>query len=351
MITTDEKYMQRCFELAVKGICYAAPNPMVGAVIVHNGKIIGEGYHEKYGAAHAEPNAIKSVKNQDLLKESTLYVNLEPCSHFGKTPPCASLIISKKIPRVVICNVDPYPQVAGRGIKLMQDAGIEVVAGVLEKEGRELNRRFFTFHEKGRPYIILKWAQSADGFIDRLRKDNTQAPFVFSNEATQRRNHCTRTQESAILVGTNTVLLDNPQLTNRLCEGENPLRIAIDRDGKIPDNYNILDNSVPTLIFCEKAKSNKKNLEFISLDFSKNIIKPILTELSKRAKISLIVEGGSKLHQSFIEANLWDEARIEIAPLNLESGVKAPLLPESLLDHTETFDQNKMLHYRNIEEI
>lgn len=351
MISTDEKYMQRCFELASKGICYAAPNPMVGAVIVHNGQIIGEGYHQKHGEAHAEPNAIRSVKNQDLLKESTLYVNLEPCSHFGKTPPCASLIIEKKIPRVVICNVDPYPEVAGRGIKMMQEAGLEVIAGILQAEGRELNKRFFTFHEKKRPYIILKWAQSADGFIDKLRYDNTQAPYVFSNQLTQVKNHCTRTQEAAILVGTNTVLLDNPQLTNRLCEGENPLRIAIDREGKIPSNYNILDGKVPTLIFCEKERANKYNLEFIQIDFSKDLIQTILDELYKRSKISLIVEGGSKLHNSFLQKNIWDEARAEVAPVYLKSGVKAPQIAHSLLVNTETFEDNKMLYYMNTEQI
>lgn len=348
MISTDEKYMQRCFELAAKGICYASPNPMVGAVIVHKGEIIGEGYHEKHGQAHAEPNAIRSVQNPELLKESTLYVNLEPCSHFGKTPPCAGLIIEKKIPRVVICNVDPFHEVAGRGIKMMQDAGIEVSCGLLEAEGRELNKRFFTFHEKKRPYIILKWAQSADGFIDSKRTDNTQAPFVFSNPQTQLLNHRTRTEEAAILVGTNTVLLDNPQLTNRLCEGKSPMRLAIDREGKIPMEYKIMDGSVPTLIFTENDRASIEGVDFIKTDFSQDIITRILSELYKREKLSLIVEGGSKVLKSFIEAKMWDEARVEIADVSLGKGIDAPKLESSMLDRSEKFDQNIMLYYRNI---
>lgn len=338
--------MQRCFELAAKGICYASPNPMVGAVIVYNDEIIGEGYHEKYGTAHAEPNAIRSVKNQDLLQNSTLYVNLEPCSHFGKTPPCASLIIEKKIPRVVICNVDPFPKVAGRGIKMMQEAGIEVVSGILEAEGRELNKRFFTFHEKKRPYILLKWAQSEDGFIDALRKDKTQTPYIFSSAESQRLNHKTRTEEAAILVGTNTVLMDNPQLTNRLCEGKNPLRVAIDRNGKIDSGYRIMDGSTPSLIFTETEKENLPGVEFVKIDFSKNIIDQILTELYKRNKLSLIVEGGSKLINSFIDANIWDEAKVEIAPVKLGEGTLAPVLKEQAT-HFEFFDANKMLYYKN----
>lgn len=339
--------MHECLNLAAKGICYAAPNPMVGAVIVHNNHIIGQGYHECYGKAHAEPNAIRSVKDQDLLKESTLYVNLEPCAHHGKTPPCAALIIEKGIPRVVICNIDPFPKVAGKGIKMMQDAGIEVVCGVLEKEGRELNKRFFTFHEKKRPYIILKWAQSVDNFIDINRKDSSIPPYLFSIPETQMLNHRSRAEEAAILVGTRTILMDNPQLTNRLYEGKNPLRIGLDRDGQVTTEFRLLDNSAETIIFTEKERENTSGISFKKIDFSKDIISEILSELYKREKLSLIIEGGSKLLQSFIDKGVWDEARVEIAPVELKSGVNAPSLNKDFIVEEKKIESNLLLLYRN----
>jgi diaminohydroxyphosphoribosylaminopyrimidine deaminase/5-amino-6-(5-phosphoribosylamino)uracil reductase len=338
--------MRRCFELAVRGAGSVAPNPMVGAVIVYDNKIIGEGFHEKYGQAHAEPNAINSVNDSSLLKKSTLYVNLEPCSHIGKTPPCAALIIEKQIPRVVIANGDPNPKVAGRGIRMLQEAGIEVVTGVLEQEGRELNRRFFCFHEKHRPYIILKWAQSSDGFIDKLRNDRHSSPVQFSTPETQQLNQQLRTEEAAILVGTHTVLLDNPRLTNRSGMGKNPLRIAIDRNGKIPADFHLLDDSIDTLIFTEKHRENTIHTEFLQLDFSKNIIPQLLAELHRRNILSLVVEGGAKLLQSFISDGLWDEARVETAPIQLQQGVSAPQLAQNSLTETKFFGENKIEYFR-----
>ncbi len=346
-MATDEKYMQRCFELAQKGISHVAPNPMVGAVIVHKGEIIGEGYHQLYGQAHAEPNAINSVKNQDLLKDSTLYVNLEPCSHYGKTPPCSLLIIQKQIPRVVICNVDPFHEVAGRGIKMLQDAGVDVSWGILESEGREVNKRFFTFHEKKRPYIFLKWAQSEDGFIDSDRTDNTTPPVIFSTEETQKLNHKMRAEEAAILVGTNTVLMDNPQLTNRMCEGRNPTRIVIDRKGIISEEYRILNDEAKTLVFTEADKQNSEHTQYFKINFKQDILPLIMNELYSQKLNSLIVEGGLTVLESFIAANLWDEAKVEIAPIKLIKGVTAPSIKQDYLTESQDCNPNKILIYKN----
>jgi len=348
-MTTDEKYMHRCLKLAEQGLGSTAPNPMVGATIVYNGEIIGEGYHQRYGEPHAEPNAIHSVKDQLLLTQSTLYVNLEPCSHYGKTPPCAALIIEKKIPRVVIANVDPFPKVSGRGIKMMQDAGIDVTLNVLKDEGRILNKRFFTFHEKKRPFIILKWAQSADGFVDGLRTDKAIPPVLFSTPETQKLNHKIRTEEAGILVGTTTVLMDNPQLTSRLWPGKNPIRIAIDREGKITDDYKIFDGQAETLIFTEKSKANKPFVTFVCLDFSKDVLPQLLHELYLRDINSLIVEGGTKLLQSFINQDIWDEANVEVAPITLGGGIVAPEMSAGFLKRELFFGQNKIMYYAHYE--
>ena len=252
---SDDDYMRRCIQLAENGLGAVAPNPMVGAVIVHEGRIIGEGYHRRFGEAHAEVNAIARVARPELLQQSTLYVNLEPCSHYGHTPPCSKLIISKHIPRVVIANVDPNPKVAGRGIRMMREAGIEVITGVLEKEGEWLNRRFFTFQRLHRPYIQLKWAQSADGFLDRLREENNAIPPVqISSELTKLLVHKARTEESAIMVGTNTAIKDNPKLTVRRWSGQNPVRVVVDRLLRIPSHYHVFDQSIPTLVYTEQKK-------------------------------------------------------------------------------------------------
>lgn len=251
-MTIDEKYMRRCIQLARNGICHTAPNPMVGAVIVRDGKIIGEGYHVRCGEGHAEVNAIASVKDESLLKEATIYVSLEPCSHYGKTPPCADLIIRKGIPRVVVGCVDPFSLVAGRGIQKLRDAGIEVTVGVLEKECRELIRAFITFNVKKRPYITLKWAQSADGFID-IRRDEG-APVRLSTPLSILAVHKMRAEQKAILVGRRTALLDNPSLTVREWYGQNPLRLVIDRQLTLPPHLHLFDGSTPTLVFTEKKR-------------------------------------------------------------------------------------------------
>lgn len=323
----DIKYMRRCFELAQKGMGNVAPNPMVGAVIVHNGEIIGEGYHMKWGGPHAEVNAIASVKDHSLLKESKIYVSLEPCSHYGKTPPCAKLIIEKGIPEVIIANVDPFPEVAGRGIKMLETAGVKVKTGILEEEGWIVNRRFFTFHQKKRPFIILKWAQSEDGFMDTERSEKEPA-YHFSNEDTRRIVHQMRADESAILVGTKTALMDNPSLTVRYVAGNNPTRILIDRTLKVPFGYNIYNEEAQTIVFTESNTDFKApHVEFVHADFrdGKISISNILEELYKRNLQSLIVEGGSALLHSFIESDLWDEMQVEIVNgLRLGKGVFAP---------------------------
>ncbi|MFM2292377.1 MAG: 5-amino-6-(5-phosphoribosylamino)uracil reductase, partial [Bacteroidota bacterium] len=233
-IELNNLYISRCLQLAQYGAGYVAPNPMVGCVIVCDGKVIGEGYHHRYGEAHAEPNAINSVKDKSLLSKSTLYVSLEPCSHFGKTPPCANLIIESQIQRVVIGTLDPNPKVAGRGVKLLQDAGIEVEVGFLTEACRELNKRFFIYQEQKRCYVLLKWAQTKDGFMDRIRTDINQAPLQISNSFTRQLTHKMRSENQAIMVSTNTVILDNPSLTVRNWTGKSPIRIAIDRQGRIP---------------------------------------------------------------------------------------------------------------------
>ena len=325
--------MHRCIQLAQNGKGFVAPNPMVGAVVVHNDTIIGEGFHRQYGDAHAEVNAIDSVKDPSLLKQSTLYVNLEPCSHYGKTPPCSQLIIDKKIPKVVIGCVDPFSEVSGRGIRMLQNAGVDVKVNVLKEECEQLNIRFFTFVQKKRPYIILKWAQSADGFIDKKRNPGDgKKPACLSDDFTQIATHKMRAEESAILVGFNTALLDNPALTTRLWNGKNPLRIAIDKDLNIPENFNLLDGSTPTLIYTNKEKGSEKNIIYPKIEFDKDILPQITADLYKRNIQSLIVEGGSILLNNFIQSGLWDEARMETAFILLDSGVPAPELKGNLLN-------------------
>lgn len=320
------KYMQRCIQLAQNGEAGAAPNPMVGAVVVCDGRIIGEGYHRRCGGPHAEVNAIESVQQKHLLGLSTIYVSLEPCAHYGKTPPCADLIIHSGIPRVVIGCTDPFAKVNGLGIKKLKDAGCEVVVGVLEQECRELNRRFFTFHQKHRPWITLKWAQSKDGFIDRFRSANEE-PTHFSNALTQTLVHRLRAQHQAILVGTTTVLMDNPTLTTRFWKGPNPLRLTIDRHNSLPKNLHLKDGSTPTVIYTQES------------------IDEILDDLYKRGIQSLLIEGGAKLLQNFIDKGLWDEAHIEIAAVCLKQGVVAPSLTNEMLKSQENYGGQILQHY------
>ncbi|MDD4192591.1 MAG: bifunctional diaminohydroxyphosphoribosylaminopyrimidine deaminase/5-amino-6-(5-phosphoribosylamino)uracil reductase RibD, partial [Mangrovibacterium sp.] len=262
-----EKYMYRCLELARLGMGEVAPNPMVGAVIVHEGTIIGEGYHREFGGPHAEVNAINAVKTRELLRSSTLYVSLEPCAHFGKTPPCSDLIVSCQIPRVVVGSADPFAAVAGRGIERMRGAGVRVETGILEKECMELNRRFFTFHQQKRPYVILKWAQTLDGFldVDRSYPEMSGKPTWISNELSRRVVHRQRTEEAAILVGTNTVLKDNPSLTVREWSGRQPVRLVLDRQNRLPEGLQVKDGKAPTVIFTAQPVPSRPNLEFVRL--------------------------------------------------------------------------------------
>lgn len=327
-MTNDEKYMRRCLELARNAECTAAPNPMVGAVIVCNGRIIGEGYHVHCGQGHAEVNAIASVKDEMLLKESTLYVSLEPCSHYGKTPPCADLIVRKGIPRVVVGCVDPFPQVAGRGIRKLQTAGIAVTVGVLEAECRALIRRFVVFHTEHRPYITLKWAESADGFLDKRREGGE--PVVLSTPVSSLYVHRLRAEHQAILVGTRTALLDNPSLTTRHWYGNNPLRMVIDRRLSLPAGLHLLDGSVPTVVLTEREERPCPGVEYCRLDASLPALPQVFSYLYDRKLQSLLVEGGSQTLQSFLDAGCWDEIFVEHAAVCLGDGVPSPVLPAGL---------------------
>lgn len=323
----EEKFMARCLELACHGAGHTAPNPMVGAVVVHNGVIVGEGYHRRCGEAHAEVNAIASVRDEAILRDSTIYVSLEPCSHYGKTPPCAELIIRKGIPRVVVGCMDPFPEVSGRGVRMLRDAGVEVVTGVLEKECRALNEVFMTFQSEKRPFVTLKWAESADGFLDALRTSPDISPVVFSNAVTVTRVHKLRAESAAILVGTNTALLDNPSLTVRHWSGKSPVRLVIDREQKIPASHHLLDNTIPTIVFTTGEKKKIGQTEYIPLDFRISIVHQILQCLFERQLNSLMVEGGSIVLQQFLDSGYWDRAIVEQSPLVLGKGVKAPVVP------------------------
>ena len=322
------KYMQRCIELGKNGLGTTHPNPMVGCVIIRDEKIIGEGFTSAYGGAHAEVNAINSIEDKSVLSEATLYVSLEPCSHFGKTPPCADLIIEHKIPRVVIGCKDPHEKVAGRGIRKLRASGCEVEVGILENECREHHKRFLTFHEEKRPYIILKWAESADGFIAPEKKKRTKnaTPYWITNSKSRQLVHQWRSEEQAILVGTNTVLDDNPKLTVRYWEGTSPIRIVLDRDLKIANDSYVLDGSTPTLIltYGKNLPQAIENLEYQQLDFEKNIAKEVCDILFEKNITSLIVEGGAQTLQTFIDADFWDEARIFKGTINFGKGLKAP---------------------------
>jgi len=315
--------MQKCIDLAKKGIGNVSPNPLVGSVLVYNGKIVGKGYHDRYGDKHAEVNAINSVNDKSILKDSILYVNLEPCAHFGNTPPCTDYIIKHKIPKVIIGCVDTFSKVNGNGIKKLINSGINVTKSILESRCRELNKRFFTFHEKKRPYIILKWAKTYNGFI---APNNQIEPMKISSIKSKSLVHKWRSEEDSILIGRITAELDNPILTVRdYYMGENPIRIVIDKDLKLSNNLNIFNSESKTLIF-NNTKTDKKNSNiFIKVSF-KELIKNILKELYKLNIQSLIVEGGAITLESFIKENLWDEARIFTSNKHLNDGVKAPII-------------------------
>ena len=325
-VKTHEKYIRRCIELAKNGLGTTYPNPMVGSVIVCNGKIIGEGWHKKSGEPHAEVNAVNSVKDKSLLKNSTIYVSLEPCSHFGKTPPCCDLIIKNNIPNVVIGTVDPNIKVAGNGIKKLMEAGINVTVGILETECNELNKRFFTFHEKKRPYIILKWAESQDGFIAPLTKSE-QKPVWITDEFSRQLVHKWRSEEQAILVGTNTVIDDNPKLDVRDWTGKNPIRIVLDQNNRTPKDSHIFNNQSKTIVFSKSdALINKENGNFEIIDFKQNIAQQVIDRLYQHQIQSVIIEGGQQTLQTFIDENLWDEARLFVGNNSFENGIKAPVI-------------------------
>ncbi|MEQ6124843.1 bifunctional diaminohydroxyphosphoribosylaminopyrimidine deaminase/5-amino-6-(5-phosphoribosylamino)uracil reductase RibD [Pseudotenacibaculum sp. MALMAid0570] len=340
-----EQYIKRCLEIAQKGIGFTRPNPSVGAVVVSNGKIIGEGYTSAYGGNHAEVNAIESVKDVELLKEATIYVTLEPCSHHGKTPPCSDLIIEKGIPEVVIGCVDSNSVVAGKGISRLEKAGCKVTVGVLEQECKEHHRRFFTFHELVRPYIVLKWAESKDGFIAPLKRDERK-PVWISGEVSRQLVHQWRSQEHAILVGTKTVIEDNPKLDVRNWKGQNPVRIIIDRELKISKNSNVYDGSVKTIFITEKEREASKELFFEKVDFSKPLAKEVCKVLHKHQIQSVLVEGGSQTLQTFINEGLWDEAKVFVGKDNLVEGVKAPTFTYDSIALRE-IENDQLKIYRN----
>lgn len=323
-----EKYIKRCIQLAENGLGNTYPNPLVGSVIVYKNKIIGEGWHKRAGEAHAEVNAINSVKNPKILKKSTIYVSLEPCSHYGKTPPCSDLIIAKGIKKVVIGSVDPFAEVSGRGIKKLLDAGCEVQVGVLEKECQELNKRFFSFHQKKRPFIILKWAQSIDNFIAPQKQENRE-PVWITNQYSKQLVHKWRSQEQAILVGTNTAVADNPKLDCRLWKGNNPTRIVLDKNLRVPKASHLFDGSIKTIILTEAEKTNfseriGENTQFERINFEGNLPQKICEVLFQHNLQSVIIEGGAQTLQSFIDCGIWDEARVFTGRIQFKNGVKAP---------------------------
>lgn len=342
--------MERCIQLAKNGLGTTYPNPMVGSVIVHNGKIIGEGWHRKAGEPHAEVNAINSVKDKSLLSGSTIYVSLEPCSHFGKTPPCSDLIIAHKIPNVVIGTIDPFAEVAGRGIEKLRNSGAIVTVGIMEAACRELNKRFFTFHQKKRPYIILKWAESLDGFIAPLNilreAQNDKKPVWISNEYSRQLVHKWRSEEQAILAGTKTVLDDNPKLDTRDWFGENPVRIILDRTGKISGDYHVKDQKTKTIVITEQENlTSNDNLIFENVIFDTLLTENISNILYKNNLQSVIIEGGRETLQSFIDTDYWDEARVFIGTAYLKTGIKAPFLNK--IPRTEKVKNDQINYFLN----
>lgn len=335
--------MNRCIQLAEQALGNTYPNPLVGSVIVYKNQIIGEGGHQKAGENHAEINAINSVKNPELMKESTIYVSLEPCSHFGKTPPCANRIVETGFKKVVIGTLDPHEKVNGKGKKIIEDAGIETVSGILEDECRQLNRRFFTFQTKKRPYIILKWAESGDGFIDKDFK-----PTQIGNALTKQYVHQLRSNEHAILVGTHTALTDDPSLTTREISGRNPVRILIDFDLKVPRGFKIFNSEAETLIFNLTKDSEEGNVKFIKIE-KENFLENLMQKLYEHQIQSVLVEGGRFTLEQFIGAGIWDEALIiKNENLKLEKGTKAPDFHFDM-SRSEQFRDNTIEFYKNIQ--
>ena len=329
-----EKYIKRCLELAKKGLGNTSPNPMVGCVIVLGDTIIGEGYTSAYGGNHAEVNAINSVMDKSLLEKATLYVSLEPCNHFGKTPPCSDLIVKNKIKNVVVGCVDPFEKVAGSGIQKLKDSGCTIITEILKNECIESNKRFFTYQTKKRPYIILKWAETKDGFIDIDREVKTvddAKPNWITNQYSRQLVHKWRAEEDTILVGTNTAVKDNPKLDVRGWNGRNPVRVILDRNLRIPIAYHIYTKKVKTIIITEQERNSSEKLIFEQIDFSKNMAKQVCEVIYKHNLVSVLIEGGKQTLQSFIDADLWDEARIFVGNANFSKGIKAPKLSGELI--------------------
>jgi diaminohydroxyphosphoribosylaminopyrimidine deaminase/5-amino-6-(5-phosphoribosylamino)uracil reductase len=333
-------YMRRCFELAQLAKGYTAPNPMVGAVLVHEDTIIGEGYHQYYGADHAEVDCLKNVAEPDryLIPQSAMYVNLEPCAHFGLTPPCATRLVQERIKRVSIANTDPFEKVKGNGIGILLEGGVEVTTGMLEKEGAWLNRRFFCFHTKKRPYIILKWAQTSDRFMAPVQRTRHQ----ITGPESQQLVHKWRTEEGAIMVGTTTAINDNPRLTARLCEGRQPLRIALDRNLQLPNTHHLLDDAAPTWLINELEDNVSGNVRSIKLPFNDSLLPGILDQLWQAKILSVIIEGGAALLHSFISEGLWDEARIFTGPAALQNGIATPALTGGALAFSDLIGADQL---------
>jgi diaminohydroxyphosphoribosylaminopyrimidine deaminase/5-amino-6-(5-phosphoribosylamino)uracil reductase len=337
--------MKRCIQLAKNGLGTTYPNPMVGSVLVHNNAIIGEGWHYQAGQPHAEVNAVNTVRDTALFSEATIYVSLEPCSHYGKTPPCADLIIEKGIKKVVIGTTDPNPKVAGQGIKKLMEAGCDVTVGILETECNELNKRFFTVQQKKRPFIILKWAHTADGFIAPKTKTE-QKPVWITNEFSRQLAHKLRAKEQAILVGTTTANVDNPSLTSRDWFGNNPLRVILDRKNSLDEDLAIYNKEAATLILTEIPRESKENIAYELLNFNENIVSQICDILYKLGIQSVLVEGGAKTLQAFIDGNLWDEALVFEGTSIFNEGVKAPVFSGRLVKQININD-DVLFHYKN----
>lgn len=337
----DEKYMRRALQLAALGAGHTSPNPMVGAVIVApDGTIIGEGWHRQCGQAHAEVNAVASVCDVNLLKNSTIYVTLEPCSHYGKTPPCARLLIERGIPRVVVGTLDPFPEVAGRGVRMLQEAGIEVVVGVLEQQCQALNRRFMTAHTTGLPWVQLKWAQTADGFI-ALPPDAGENPLHMSTPVTMRWMHRERSLCDAIVVGAATARIDNPSLTTRYWPGESPLRVVLSHELSMPDNLNLFTDGLPTVVYNGVKDAVEGAVKYVKIDTDEPRL--WLQDLYRRGVTSVMVEGGARVLNGLIDAGLWDEARVEVSARRVGEGLAAPLIGGAVVDKLD-IDGNTIIY-------
>ena len=342
---SHELYMLRCLELAQRAKGQTSPNPMVGAVLVHEGRILAEGWHHHYGADHAEINCLRHVAPADrhLIKEATMYVNLEPCAHFGITPPCSTRLVEEQVKEVVICNADPFEKVSGRGIDILQAGNIRVVQGVLQETGYWVNRRYFCYHLQHRPYVILKWAQTPQGFIAPTDKSR----FRITADAAMQLSHKWRTEEAAIMVGTTTAINDNPQLTARLWSGRQPLRIVIDRTLRMPQAHHLYDDAAATWVVNEKKEGLAGNVHYIKSDFGPLFLQDLLQHLYQSRIVSVIIEGGARLLESFADQGLWDEARILTGQIDLPSGIRAPALTNANLAFTTALDGDAMQLFVN----